>query len=155
MPSDTDWMRLALDEAAVAPSHGDVPVGCIVVSAEGCELARAHNRREVDGDPTAHAEILALRQAARHQGHWRLNGATLYVTLEPCAMCAGALVNARIERVVFAALDPKAGALESLFQLGRDSRLNHRFEVLGGVYADASVAELRSFFAKLRSAGEK
>lgn len=155
MPSDRDWMELALAEAAAAPSHGDVPVGCIVVSAEGQALARAHNRREVDADPTAHAEILALREAARLQGHWRLNGATLYVTLEPCAMCAGALVNARIERVVFAAHDPKAGALQSLFQLGCDTRLNHRFEVSGGVHADAAVAELRAFFAKLRSAGEK
>jgi len=101
-----DWMRRALEEAALAVEHGDVPIGCVVVL-DGRELARAHNRREVDADPTAHAEILALRSAARERGHWRLEGATVYVTLEPCPMCAGALVNSRIERLVYAARDPE------------------------------------------------
>lgn len=155
MDSDTIWMLQALEEAALAPTHGDVPVGCLIVSAEGRELGRAHNRREVDADPTAHAEILALRGAAAAQGHWRLNGATVYATLEPCPMCAGALVNARIARLVYAASDPKAGAIQSLFTLGSDTRLNHRFEVVPGRHAELAVAQLQGFFAKLRAAGEK
>src|SRR5690606_31914843 len=106
-------------------------------------------------DPTAHAEILALREAARVEGHWRLEKTTVYVTLEPCAMCAGAMVNARIGRLVYAASDPKAGAVDSLFGVGLDARLNHRFEVASGVLGSAAVAELRGFFAKLRAAGEK
>lgn len=148
-------MLQALEEAALAPSHGDVPVGCLIVSAAGLELARTHNRREVDADPTAHAEILALRSAAAMQGHWRLNGATVYVTLEPCPMCAGALINARIARLVYAATDPKAGAITSLFSLGTDARLNHRFDVSAGLHAELAVRELQGFFAKLRAAGEK
>jgi tRNA(adenine34) deaminase len=153
--SDQPWMRRALDEAALATAHGDVPIGCIVVGPDGSELARAHNRREVDADPTAHAEILALRAAARAGGHWRLEGACVLVTLEPCPMCAGALVNARVARLVYAATDPKAGAVDTLFSIGRDARLNHRFEVVGGVLADESAALLRSFFAELRAAGQK
>jgi tRNA(adenine34) deaminase len=148
-------MRRALDEAALAAAHGDVPIGCVIVAADGTELARAHNRRELDADPTAHAEILALRAAARVVGHWRLEGASVFVTLEPCPMCAGALVNARAARLVYAAADPKAGAVDSLFSIGKDTRLNHRFEVTGGVLADESAALLRAFFAELRAAGQK
>jgi tRNA(adenine34) deaminase len=155
MDSDAAWMLQALEEAALAPAHGDVPVGCLIVSEDGRELGRAHNRREVDADPTAHAEVLALRCAAAAQGHWRLTGATVYATLEPCPMCAGALVNARIARLVYAASDPKAGAIHSLFGLGSDARLNHRFEVARGPHAALAVAQLQAFFAQLRAAGEK
>lgn len=155
MDADATWMLQALEEAALAPAHGDVPVGCLIVSGDGRELGRAHNRREVDADPTAHAEILALRSAAATQGHWRLNDATVYVTLEPCPMCAGALVNARVARLVYAATDPKAGAIHSLFALGSDTRLNHRFESARGPHAELAVAQLQAFFAKLRAAGEK
>jgi tRNA(adenine34) deaminase len=152
---DLSWMRVALQEAALAASHGDVPVGALVVDAQGQELARAHNRREVDADPTAHAEILALRDAARQRGHWRLDDCTLFVTLEPCAMCAGAMVNARLGRLVFGASDPKAGAVVSLYRLAEDPRLNHRFEALGGYEREASVELLQKFFKALRARGEK
>jgi tRNA(adenine34) deaminase len=130
-------------------------VGAVVVGPDGKELARAHNQRELDADPTAHAELLAVRAAARQRRQWRLDGCTLFVTLEPCAMCAGALVNSRVSRLVFGAPDPKAGAVVSLFELGRDTRLNHRFVVEGGVLADESVELLRAFFAALRARGEK
>jgi tRNA(adenine34) deaminase len=149
------WMCVALAEADAATLHGDVPVGAVVVAADGRELARDHNRREERSDPTAHAELLALRAAAAQNAHWRLEGATLFVTLEPCPMCAGALVNARIARVVFGATDPKAGALTSLYTLGSDTRLNHRFTVTGGVLAAEGARRLSEFFAKLRAAGEK
>ncbi len=119
------------------------------------ELARAHNRREIDADPVAHAEVLVLAQAAKKRGHWRLEDATLFVTLEPCAMCAGALVNARIARVVFGAKDPKAGAVVSLFSIGQDQRLNHCFEVTGDVRAAECAERLRAFFLVLRARGEK
>jgi tRNA(adenine34) deaminase len=145
-----DYMRLALAEADTAATHGDVPIGAVVVSREGVVLAREHNRREVDSDPTAHAELLALREATRYLSGWRLEGATMYVTLEPCAMCAGALVNARIARLVFGATDPKAGAVVSLFQIGSDPRLNHRFEIQGGVLADEGGRRLSDFFAQRR-----
>ncbi len=145
-------MREALREADLAPEHGDVPVGCVVVDEQGVELSRDHNRREELGDPTAHAELLALRSAARQLGHWRLERCSVFVTLEPCPMCAGALVNARVGRVVFGASDPKAGAMGSLFEIGRDLRLNHRFDVVPGVLADEGAARLKAFFAKLRSA---
>jgi tRNA(adenine34) deaminase len=148
-------MQAALGEAALAPLHGDVPVGAVVVDAAQNELARAHNRREVDADPTAHAELLALRAAAAQRGHWRLDDCTLYVTLEPCAMCAGGLVNARLGRLVFGAPDPKAGAIVSLFQLAADPRLNHRFETRAGVAEAESVALLQTFFRALRARGEK
>ena len=151
-PNDEPWMREALLEADLAPLHGDVPVGCVIVAADGQELARDHNRREQNADPTAHAELLALRAAAAKLGHWRLEHATAFITLEPCPMCAGALVNARIGRVVFGATDAKAGALVSLFEIGRDLRLNHRFEVVPGVLAEAGAARLKAFFAKLRTA---
>ena len=144
-------MRAALAEADLAPAHGDVPVGCVILAADGSELARDHNRREERADPTAHAELLALRAAAGKLGQWRLEGATVFVTLEPCPMCAGALVNARVARVVYGATDPKAGALHSLFEIGRDLRLNHRFEVAPGVLADEGAARLKAFFARLRS----
>jgi tRNA(adenine34) deaminase len=143
-------MTVALAEAEEAVAHGDVPVGAIVVDASGAVVGRAHNRREVDGDPTAHAEIIALREAARARGTWRLEGCVLYVTLEPCAMCAGALVLARIRRLVFAADDPKAGAVGALWDIPRDPRLNHRVEVVRGVMAERSAALLRSFFAARR-----
>jgi tRNA(adenine34) deaminase len=150
---DERWMREALAEADLAPAHGDVPVGCVILGADGLELARDHNRREDRADPTAHAELLALRAASAKLGHWRLEGATVFVTLEPCPMCAGALVNARVRRVVFGASDAKAGALVSLFEIGRDVRLNHRFEVVPGVLAVDGAARLKAFFARLRAAG--
>jgi tRNA(adenine34) deaminase len=152
---DARWMQAALAEAALAPAHGDVPVGVVIVDSSGNELARAHNRREIDADPTAHAELFALRAAALSRGHWRLNDCTLYVTLEPCAMCAGAMVNARLGRLVFGALDPKAGAIASLYQLAADPRLNHRFEVHSGVADAESAAQLQAFFRALRARGEK
>ncbi len=153
--SDETWMREALAEAHRALEHADVPIGSVIVDDSGVELARGHNRREVDADPTAHAELIALRAAAQRRGHWRLTGCTVYATLEPCPMCAGALVNARISRLVYAARDPKAGAVDTLYSLGRDERLNHRFEVVSGLLAEESAAELSAFFAKLRAAGEK
>ena len=143
-------MRLALAEASAAAETGDVPVGAIVVDAAGDVIGRGRNRREVDRDPTAHAEVVALREAARHLGTWRLHGAMLFVTLEPCPMCAGALVNARIERVVYGCDDPKAGALRSLYALGGDPRLNHRFQVTPGVLAEECGRLLSDFFAALR-----
>ncbi len=155
MADDVTWMQRALEQADRAAEHGDVPIACIVVDADGSELARGENRRELDDDPTGHAEIIALRAAAKRRGHWRLEGATVYVTLEPCPMCAGALVNARIARLVYGATDPKAGAVDTLFSIGRDPRLNHRFEVSSGVLAAQSAARLQAFFAKLRAAGEK
>ncbi len=146
---DRDFMDIALTEASEAARLGEVPVGALVVR-DGEVLGRAHNRREVDRDPLAHAELLALRQAARAVGGWRLVGCTLYVTLEPCAMCAGALVNSRIERLVFGASDPKAGFCGSLGDLVRDPRLNHRLEVVSGVEAEASAELLKEFFRRLR-----
>ena len=122
---------------------------------DGEVLATGCNEREAREDPTAHAELLALREAAEKLGSWRVLDSVLYVTLEPCAMCAGALVSARVARAVYAAVDPKAGAIDTLFQIGRDPRLNHRFESLGGVLASESVAQLQAFFAELRAAGKK
>src|SRR5690349_24112781 len=153
--SPEDFMRLALEEADLAATHGDVPVGAVVVSADGVVLAKEHNHREDRADPTAHAELLAIREATRGLPGWRLEGATVYVTLEPCAMCAGALVNARIAKLVYGASDPKAGAVDTLFSIGRDLRLNHRFEVTSGVLAGDAARRLSEFFAKLRAAGEK
>lgn len=147
---DDDFMRVALEEAAAAGAAGDVPIGAIVVR-DGAIVGRGHNRREIDGDPTGHAEIVALREAARAAGEWRLMGATVYVTLEPCPMCAGALVNARVARVVYGCADPKAGAVDTLFGIGRDERLNHRFAVVAGVLADPCAGILRSFFAARRN----
>jgi tRNA(adenine34) deaminase len=148
--ADEGWMRVALAEAAAAFEHDDVPVGAVVVAPDGNELARGRNRREQTGDPTAHAELEALRAAARTLGSWRLDGCTLVVTLEPCAMCAGALVQARVGRLVFGADDPRAGAVTSLFDLVRDPRLPHRVEVRRGLLADDCAALLRTFFATRR-----
>ena len=148
---DERWMREALREAEAAAAVGDVPVGAVVVGRDGVLLAVGRNGREVDHDPTGHAEIYALRRAAMALGHWRLEGATLYVTLEPCPMCAGALVNARIARVVYGCADPKAGAVDTLFAIGQDARLNHRFAVERGVLGEACSGVLRSFFGALRA----
>ncbi|MFJ1748763.1 tRNA adenosine(34) deaminase TadA [Streptomyces sp. NPDC088116] len=139
-------MLLALDEAARAARSGDVPVGAVVLSPEGAVLAGGHNEREATGDPTAHAEILALRRAAEELGEWRLTGCTLVVTLEPCTMCAGAIVQSRVDRVVFGALDEKAGAAGSLWDVIRDRRLNHRPEVIHGVLAEKCAGLLTTFF---------
>jgi tRNA(adenine34) deaminase len=144
-------MREALAVAAGAVETGDVPVGAVVLDADGLLLAATPNARERDGDPTAHAEVLALRAAAAARGEWRLDGCTLVVTLEPCTMCAGALVLARIARLVYGAPDPKAGAVESLWDVVRDRRLNSRPEVIGGVLATESAALLRAFFAGHRA----
>jgi tRNA(adenine34) deaminase len=143
-------MGLALDEAAAATRHGDVPVGAVVLR-DGEVIASRHNERERTGDPTAHAEVLALRDAAEVVGSWRLEGTTLVVTLEPCAMCAGALVAARVDAVVFGAADPKAGACGSLYNLCVDPRLNHEAEVVAGVRADEAAALLADFFQQRRS----
>ncbi|MBI4883021.1 MAG: nucleoside deaminase [Actinobacteria bacterium] len=142
-------MRLALAEAGAASAHDDVPVGAVVVR-DGVAIAARHNERELSGDPTAHAEVLALRDAAAVVGHWRLTECTLYVTLEPCLMCAGALVNARIGRVVYGAIDPKAGAIASLYQVCADARLNHRPPTVGGVLAADCARLLTDFFADRR-----
>ena len=139
-------MRQALDLAAMAADEGDVPVGAVVVDAAGTVIGTGRNTRERDADPTGHAEIVAMREAAAARGEWRLEGCTLVVTLEPCTMCAGALVAARVERLVFGAFDEKAGAVGSLWDVVRDRRLNHRPEVVSGVLADESAALLREFF---------
>jgi tRNA(adenine34) deaminase len=142
-------MDEAIVEAELAAAHDDVPIGAVVVR-DGAVIARGRNRREADTDPTAHAEILALRAAARVLGTWRLDGCTLYVTLEPCTMCAGALVLARLDRLVFGADDPKAGAVGALYDVPRDPRLNHQVEVVRGVRAERCGELLRSFFAARR-----
>jgi tRNA(adenine34) deaminase len=149
---DERFMAMALDEARRSLEWGDVPIGAVVVS-NGEVLASSGNERERRQDSTAHAEILALRAACRRMGSWHLEGCTMYVTLEPCAMCAGALVLARVHRLVFGAADPKAGFAGSLGDLVRDSRLNHRLEVLPGVEAEQAGALLRAFFASRRSHG--
>jgi tRNA(adenine34) deaminase len=150
--ADESFMRLAIAEAERALGHDDVPVGAVVV-AGGEVVAAGRNERERLGDPTAHAEIGALRDAARALGSWRLLGATLYVTLEPCAMCAGAIVLARVPRVVFGTPDPKAGAAGSVLDVLAEPRLNHRPEVAGGVLAGECAALLRAFFAARRAGG--
>ena len=150
---DAEWMSLALDEARIAALRGEVPVGCVLVDSDGKLIARAHNLRETLQDPTAHAEMLALKWAAMDREIWRLSGVTAYVTLEPCPMCAGALVNARVARVVYGCDDPKAGAVRTLFTIGQDARLNHRFELTAGVLATECGDVLRSFFAALRARG--
>jgi tRNA(adenine34) deaminase len=146
-------MQSALAEARVAGDAGDVPIGAIVLSSGGQVLGAGHNVREAEADPTGHAEVVALRAAAAARGEWRLTGCTLVVTLEPCTMCAGAAVLARIDRLVFAAYDDKAGAVGSLWDVVRDRRLNHRPEVLGGVLAEESTALLDAFFARHRDFG--
>jgi tRNA(adenine34) deaminase len=146
---DAELMGLALAEARAALDHGDVPIGAVVV-VDGVVVARRHNERELTGDPTAHAEILAMRDAAAAVGSWRLEGATLYVTLEPCPMCAGALVNARVSRLVFGARNLDAGAAGSLYHLGADPRLNHEFATTVDVRAEECAALLTTFFADKR-----
>lgn len=149
--ADQAWMRRALAEAARASEHGDVPIGALVVgNADGRVLGAGHNERELREDPTAHAEVLALRAAAAALGSWRVLDATLYVTLEPCAMCAGAIVLSRVPRVVFGCTDPKAGAAGSVLDVLDQPALNHRPAVVGGVLAEECAEELRAFFRARR-----
>jgi tRNA(adenine34) deaminase len=147
--TDEDAMAIALDEAYLAASNGDVPIGAVVVE-NGTVIAKAHNERELTNDPTAHAEILAIKQASKVVGSWQLNDCIIYVTLEPCAMCAGALVNCRMKRLVYGAQDPKAGAINSLFEICTDSRLNHTVEITSGVAEEECAEVLRGFFADKR-----
>ncbi len=149
--SDEAAMRRALAEARAALAHDDVPIGAVVLSPVGDVVAVGHNERELDGDPTAHAEVLALRRASAALGTWRLDGCSLVVTLEPCTMCAGAAVLARVDRVVYGATDPKAGAVGSLWDVVRDRRLNHRPSVVAGVLAEECGELLRDFFRSHRS----
>jgi tRNA(adenine34) deaminase len=152
---DLHWMGVALGEADAAAAVGEVPVGCVLVAPDGSELARGRNQRETSNDPTAHAEMVAVRAASEKLASWRLDGVFTYVTLEPCPMCAGALVNARVGRVVYGCADPKAGAVSTLFSIGQDARLNHRFSVTSGVRAEECAERLRTFFGKLRAQGKK
>ena len=149
--TDDEAMRVALDEARAASAHGDVPIGAVIL-VEGEIVARGHNQRELRGDPTAHAEILAIQQAAAARESWRLADATLVVTLEPCPMCAGALVAARVGRLVFGAADPKAGATGSLYNLLADPRLNHEVPITAGVLGEEAGALLTAFFQARRPA---
>lgn len=154
MPTDEQdqgFMRVALEEAARAPAIGEVPIAALVVREEKI-IAQAHNYRELWQDPTAHAEVIAIRAAATALGTWRLTETTLYVTVEPCTMCLGAIILARIPRVVFGAWDPKAGACGSVFDLSQEPRLNHRIEVTGGVLEQESQSLLQTFFKRLRGA---
>ena len=152
--NDERWMRLALEEAAKALEHGDVPIGAVAVR-NGEVIGTGYNCRERDQDPTAHAEMIALRQAAWAVGHWRLEDVTLYCTLEPCAMCAGAMVLARLPRLVYAAIDPKAGAAGSIVDILRHPRLNHQVEVDSGLMAEEAAGHIRAFFAALRADGQR
>lgn len=148
--NDEKWMRRALQQAEQAASVGEIPVGAVIVH-EGEIIGEGYNRRELDKDPTAHAEMVAIRRAAETLGAWRLTGSTIYVTIEPCPMCAGALVLARVQRLVFGATDPKAGATGTLWNLVQDARLNHRLEVTSGVLAAECSNVIRSFFRARRS----
>ena len=148
--ADQAHMRLALAEARAALAHQDVPIGAVVIAADGAVIAGRHNERELRQDPTAHAEVLALQDAAAKLGTWHLDGCTLVVTLEPCVMCAGALLNARIDRLVFGAADPKGGATSTLYNVCADPRLNHNAAVTHGVLAAESAELLTSFFASRR-----
>jgi tRNA(adenine34) deaminase len=152
--NDELWMRRALQEAENALQSGDVPIGAIAVL-DGQIIGAGFNRREADQDPTAHAEMIAIRQAAQHIGHWRLEGVTLYCTLEPCAMCAGAMVLARLPRLIYAAPDPKAGAGGSILNILQHEALNHRVDVTSGLLADEAAEQIRTFFRKLRAEGQK
>ena len=147
--NDEAYMRLALEEAAAAGAEGEVPIGAVIVCDDEV-VARAHNRRETDADPSAHAEFSAMVAAARELGRWRLKGCTVYVTLEPCLMCAGLMVNARVDRCVYGASDPKGGALGTLFDVSCDPRLNHAFSVSAGVLGDEAADLLREFFRARR-----
>jgi tRNA(adenine34) deaminase len=146
----TEAMRLALSEAVQAPRHGDVPVGAVIIGPDGTVAASDHNRTVEQHDPTAHAELLVIRAAAKAHGDWRLDGHTMVVTLEPCPMCAGAAVWARLDRIVYGAADPKAGAAWSLYNVPQDARLNHRCELLAGVLADEAAGLLTDFFSTRR-----
>jgi len=148
------FMHEAIAEARRAEERGEVPVGSVAVL-DGEIIARGHNLRETSQDPTAHAELIAVRKAAARLGTWRLHGVSIYVTLEPCPMCAGALVNARVDRVVWGCDDPKAGATTTLYSIGSDARLNHRFECVPGVLTDACAEQLRGFFSGLRQGGRR
>jgi tRNA(adenine34) deaminase len=152
--NDVDWMRLALEEASKAPEHGDVPIGALAVR-DGQIIGRGHNCRERDQDPTAHAEMIAMREAAHALGHWRLEHVTLYCTLEPCVMCAGAMVLARLPRLVYATTDPKAGAVGSLMNILDYPQLNHHVGVRSGLLAEEAATQLRAFFSSLRADGQK
>ncbi len=143
-------MRMAIDQAYIAEENGDVPIGAIIVH-ENRVIARAHNQRQLLNDPTAHAEMIALTQASEAVGNWRLHGCTIYVTLEPCPMCAGALVLARVDRLVFGTDDPKAGACGSLYNIVQDGRLNHRLEVVSGVLQEDCRFQLQAFFQRRRA----
>lgn len=151
---DAVWIKLALEEAALALLHDDVPVGALAVL-NGEVIGRGHNRREADHDPSAHAEMIALREASQKIGYWRLDGVTLYTTLEPCAMCAGAMVLARLPRLVYATVDPKAGAAGSVMDILNHPHLNHHVSVSGGILADEAAALLVAFFARLRAEGQR
>lgn len=153
-PDDAAFMRAALKEALAAYEKGEVPVGAVVVD-NGRIIGRGHNLREMLNDPTAHAEMLALTAAAEARGEWRLEGCSLYVTLEPCPMCAGAIVNARVKRVVYGASDPKAGACGTLYNLVQDARLNHRAELQSGVLGEEAGELLKSFFREARAVQRK
>ena len=156
MPTVEEWMSEAVALARAAMEIGEVPIGCVVAhEPSGKVIGRGYNRRETDRDPTAHAEILAMRGAGRALGHWRLVDCTMVVTLEPCPMCAGAIVNARVPRLVYGCDDPKAGAVRTLYQLCTDNRLNHRVEVTAGVLADECAGLLRDFFRAQRALGKK
>jgi tRNA(adenine34) deaminase len=148
-------MEVALEEAALAAGADEVPVGAVVVSLDHGVIGQAHNQRELLNDPTAHAEMIALTQAAQALGTWRLENCILYVTLEPCPMCAGAVVQARVPYVVYGAIDPKAGACDTLYRIASDPRLNHRAQVIGGVLAERCAAVLSDFFAAKRRLGKK
>jgi tRNA(adenine34) deaminase len=149
-------MQLALEQARLALAHDEVPIGAVVYHAPSDRIiGQAHNRRILDRDPTAHAEILVIRQAARTLGDWRLEETILAVTLEPCPMCAGAIVNARIPRLIYGCSDPKAGAVQTLYQLCSDSRLNHRVDIVAGILAEECGAMLTQFFAAKRAMGKK
>lgn len=153
LEQDQEFMQAALDEAAAASNLGEVPIGAVIVL-DGEIVARGHNLRETSNDPTSHAEMVAIRQAARHIGHWRLLETTLYVTLEPCVMCMGAIILARIPRLVYACRDPRAGAVGSIYDFSRDERFNHQVEVSEGVLGEECSELLSSFFRQLR-AGKK
>ncbi|MDB5303128.1 MAG: tRNA-specific adenosine-34 deaminase [Phycisphaerales bacterium] len=156
MPDANDWMLEAIAQAQAAAALGEVPIGCVIVhDPTQTIVGRGHNSRETDRDPTAHAEIIALRDAGHTTGHWRLLDCTMYVTLEPCPMCAGALVNARIPRLAYGCDDPKAGAVRTLFQICGDARLNHRVEVQGGIMGERCAALLQDFFRAQRALGKK
>ncbi|HML75660.1 MAG TPA: tRNA adenosine(34) deaminase TadA [Anaerohalosphaeraceae bacterium] len=147
---DQRYMRMAIDQAYIAEENGDVPIGAVIVH-ENRVIARAHNQRQLLNDPTAHAEMIALTQASEAVGNWRLHGCTIYVTLEPCPMCAGALVLARVDRLVFGTDDPKAGACGSLYNIVQDGRLNHRLEIVSGVLQEDCRYQLQAFFQRRRA----